>query len=114
MHVQPSINLDWFYEWLLNSHTYASTPDIRPSVKTCAWHAQVRQLGDDKLAIRAAIAARELLHAPEKHVQCIAAGMTPALLKCLQASPVCLKVKCLVPRPTAAAFAFFEHSLPGR
>lgn len=56
-------------------------PRLRPSM-----HTQVRELRHEDARIRrkAVLAARELLVAPQKLVQCIAAGVTPALIALLQ------------------------------
>lgn len=50
--------------------------------------AQVRELSDPDLVIRqkSLLAARELLNAPLNAVQCIAAGITPPLVKLLSVS----------------------------
>lgn len=49
-------------------------------------HRQVRELRGSDAVVRAkaAVAVRELLAAPASHVQCIAAGVTPALVALLQ------------------------------
>ena len=46
---------------------------------------QVRELQDPNLVVRqkALLAARELLAVPINHVQCIAAGITPAIVALL-------------------------------
>lgn len=47
----------------------------------CCVHAQVAGLRSDNaiIKVKSIVAAREFLVAPEKHIQCIAAGITPAL-----------------------------------
>ena len=43
--------------------------------------------GDAVVAAKSVLAARELLAPPERHIQCIAAGVTPALRELLAATP---------------------------
>jgi hypothetical protein len=64
---------------------------------------KVRELRHDDARIRrkAVVAARELMGAPEKLVQCIAAGVTPALIallqvKCVRAAAACA-LSCCAP-----------------
>lgn len=49
---------------------------------------QVQELQHEDIVIRrkAVVAARELLCKPEKYIQCIAAGVTPALIALLKVS----------------------------
>lgn len=51
---------------------------------------QVRELKDDELIVKqkALLAARELLGSPIGYMQCIAAGITPAIVKLLSVSTV--------------------------
>jgi hypothetical protein len=53
---------------------------------TAPYLSQVAQLrhGDSGVRAKALLAARELLCTPAQHVQCIAAGMSPALVELLQ------------------------------
>jgi hypothetical protein len=74
----------------LAHHLHQGKWTLKPSFPaiTCNDLMQVDELQSGNAVIRAkaVVAARELLVAPTKHIQCIAAGITQALIRLLDVS----------------------------
>ena len=71
------------------------TTTLTRGFEATAYPKIVREISDGNLEVclKALIASRELLGSPTSYVQCIAAGITPAIIALLKVSLMCMIIK---------------------